>query len=395
MTLLEGTIVFILLLLAMPGLCKRLGRPGLVFPSYILAGAVAGLVMSDPVIETWRQIGQLGFILLLFSVGLEIELPEKRESLVALRRALLWMLPQAGLITGVLVLLGTEPLFASVAGVALSSTSVGMAYVLWSHHVFSSKENGRAFLEWMVAIEVLAILYLAVIGPVLSGSLWWVALLRLCGLLLAAGIAALVALRYVPRFADMIKKGLRIEVPLLVLLLFSICALGDRLGLSAPKMAFVLGLFISRSTDEEVALSHKLEPLRDRMFVPVFFFGLGTLLRWETVSTWGFGIALLAGIGLFLLRRLLFGFGFSRCFSVERGAHSMASPVLTLVAVSVEVLVHAGASASLVSWTLAAGLSLTLCAAFRPLGGDLHVLDYEPKMVSPEFKEALHHQKHS
>jgi len=389
MTLLEGTILIILLLLAMPGLCRRVGRPGLLYPSYIIAGGLAGLFMTDTVTETWRQIGQLGFILLLFSVGLEIELPEKKASFVALRRAVGWMMPQVALVVGVLMLVGAAPLESTVSAIALSSTSVGMAYVLWSHHKFVSLQSGKTFLEWLVAIEVVAIMFLAAVGPVLEGVVWWLGILRFAGLFIAAGLAVVIALRIVPRIAREVSNGLKIEVPLLVLVIFSICALGDRLGLSAPKTAFVLGLFISRSTDEEVALNHRLEPLRDRLFVPVFFFGLGTLLRWETVASWQFLAALGAGVVMFGVRRLLFQLMFASRFQTSAAAHTMAAPMLTLAAVAVEVLVHAKASPDLISWTLAASLSLTLCAAFGAHTPHHLLVDFEPTMAAPEALKEL------
>jgi Kef-type K+ transport system membrane component KefB len=393
MTLLEGSIILILLLLAMPGVCRRMGRPGLLYPAYIIAGALAGVAIPENVTEVWRQLGQLGFILLLFSVGLEIELPERRNSFIALRRALFWMLAQIVVIGGGLVLLGIRPLEASVAATALSSTSVGMSFVLWSHHRFASQRSAKAFLEWLVAIEVISMLFFASVGPVLEGVPWWLALLRFCGLLLAAGLAVWAALRIVPRFAEKISQGLKIEVPLLILFLFVICAIGDRLGLSAPKTAFVLGLFVSRSTDAEVALNHRLEPLRDHMFVPVFFFGLGTLLRIETVWNWQFAMAIVAGLLFYGLRYLLYGAFFAKAFETKPQAHSIAAPMLTLAAVAIEVMVQAKASPQLVSWTLASSLSLSLFAAFRGHTPDHLLVEYETSMISPGALEILNKGK--
>lgn len=389
MTLLEGTVFFLLLLLALPGLCRRIHRPGLLYPAYILAGAAAGMLMEENVISAWRQIGQLGFILLLFSVGLEIELPEKKESLVALRRALAWIAPQVALIVAVFVYLKISPLEGFVSALALSSTSVGMAFVLWRNHPFSDSATGKAFLEWLVAIEIVSILFLALETPILQGAVWWLALLRFVGLLAAVGLAAFVSLRFSPRFAQAVGKGLKIEVPLLVLLLFGICAIGDRLGLSAPKTAFVLGLFISRSTDEEAAFSRRLEPLRDRMFVPVFFFGIGTLIGLDALCGWQFYAALAAGVGLYLFRRALFGAFFARMLGTDVSAHAMAAPVLTIVAVAVEVLSHAKASPQLAVWTLASGLSLTLCASFAARAKNHMLVEYETATVAPEASSVL------
>jgi len=200
-------------------------------------------------------------------------------------------------------------------------------------------------------------------------------------------MAAFIALRLLPRLGKAVSRGLSIETPLLVLVLFAICAVGARLGLSAPKTAFVLGLFISRSTDEEVELNHRLEPLRDRMFVPVFFFGLGTLLRPDTVLTLSFAAALAGGCLLYFLRRLYYRLVFARVFRTQADASRLAAPMLTLGAVAVEVLNHSHASPQLVAWTLGASLSLTICAvvgATRQKAGE-----FEPALAAPEALEEI------
>ncbi len=389
MTLLEGTVFLLLLLLSLPGLCRRYRRPGLLYPAYIVAGAIAGAFMREAVIDSWREFGELGFILLLFSVGLEVELPERRDSWIALRRALAWMAPQAALITGALVYAGLPVAPSLGAATALSSTSVGMAYVLWKHHHFPTDKARKTFLEWMVATEVVTIVLLATMGPVIEGAAWWLALLKFGGLLCAAAMAAYIAMRVVPRFAEALKRGVKVDTPLLVLALFAICAVGNRLGLSAPKTAFVLGLFISRSTGEEVELNHRLEPLRDRMFVPVFFFGLGTLLRVEYLKTWPFYAAIVAGLALYGLRRAIFGQFFAKRFAVEANAHGIAAPMLTMGAVAVDILHRSGASPRLVAWTLTASIVLSLCPAFRSASGEPGLSTYEPTMAAPEAMSEL------
>lgn len=389
MTLLEGTVFLLLLLLSLPGLCRRTRRPGLLYPSYIVAGMIAGAFMRPQVVESWREIGELGFILLLFSVGLEVELPERRDSWVALQRAVTWMAPQALLVTGGLAVAGLPLAQCAAAGVALASTSVGMGYVLWTHFAFPTEAGRKAFLEWMVAIEVLTIVTLASMGPIIEGMAWWLSLLHFVGILVAAGIAAFVAMRLVPRLVNALKRGINIDTPLLVLALFAICALGNRLGLSAPKTAFVLGLFISRSTGAEVALNHKLEPLRDRMFVPVFYFGLGMLLRFEYLTTWPFYAAIVVGILIYGMRRILFGWFFARRFGTGPSAHGITSPMLTMGAVAVDILDRSHASHQLVAWTLAASLSLSLCGAFRRGSDGGRITDYEPTTVAPEAVATL------
>lgn len=62
------------------------------------------------------------------------------------------------------------------------------------------------------------------------------------------------------------------------------------------------------------------------MLVPVFFFGLGTLIRPEFVVRWEFAIALGAGVVLFQLRRWYFKEAFCCAFSEAMRAHMALPP---------------------------------------------------------------------
>ncbi len=384
MTILEGAVLLLLLLLALPDFCRRLERPGLLYPLYIVAGILAGAFMGAEIRHVWREIGQFGFVLLLFSVGLEIELPGRRESVSAARRAALWMAWQLPLLTGLGWFAGVPWPHALVAAIALASTSVGMAYPLWLNFRFPDSATRRRFLEWIVAVAVLGILLLATAGPVLGGAVWWLVVLKMVGLLTAAVLAALLAVRGAPHLSRLLASGLKVQVHFVVLGLFAIAALGDRLGLSAPKTAFVLGLFISRATDQEAQLSHRLEPLRDRLFVPVFFFGLGTLVEPRLLLTLVFPLAVATGLCHFGLRRFIYARWFARRLGTDSGAHLLAAPMLTIAAVAVEVLARAGADQRALAWTLASSLSLTLAAAFARVATGATLAESEPTMAAPE-----------
>ncbi len=391
MTVLEGAILLLLLLLALPDFCRRMERPGLLYPLYIVAGIVAGGFMGHESRLVWREMGQFGFVLLLFSVGLETELPERRETIVAARRAFFWILWQLPLLTGLGILAGIAWQHALVAATALSSTSVGMAYSLWLKHPFTSEEIRRRFLEWMVAIEVISILGLAGAGPVIQGAVWWLVILKVLVLITAAVFAAFISVRGAPHLTRLLSTGINIQVHFVVLALFAIAAIGERLGLSAPKTAFVLGLFISRTTDQEARLSHRLEPLRDRLFVPIFFFGLGTLVEPTLMLTWIFPLAVATGLLHFILRRYAYHWFFARRLGTANHAHILVAPMLTIAAVAVEVLARAGADRRALTWTLASSLSLTLAAAFFRSGTQPILAEVEPSMAAPEAWDRTQH----
>ncbi|HEY5042024.1 MAG TPA: cation:proton antiporter [Verrucomicrobiae bacterium] len=79
MSTIEIVICLIFLFMAVPDLCNRLGRPALAYSVFILFGFVAGPLIHGDVATMLKEAGYVGFLLLLFEVGLEIDLPRFRE----------------------------------------------------------------------------------------------------------------------------------------------------------------------------------------------------------------------------------------------------------------------------------------------------------------------------
>lgn len=94
MNSIEIIIGLLLLFMAVPDVCRRVGRPALVFPVFVVFGLALGPMASAGVKTMLHEAGVVGFLLLLFQVGLEIDLPRARELLPALRFALPWALAE-------------------------------------------------------------------------------------------------------------------------------------------------------------------------------------------------------------------------------------------------------------------------------------------------------------
>src|ERR1700690_2119781 len=61
----------------------------------------------------------------------------------------------------------------------------------------------------------------------------------------------------------------------LVLLVLIIFAVGERLGLAAPKTAFFLGLFMGRAEFHGQRVEEYIAPISRRFLIPIFFMSLG------------------------------------------------------------------------------------------------------------------------
>lgn len=190
MSNIEIIICLLLLFMAVPDLCRKLGRPALVFPAFVIFGLLLGPLANAPVATLLQQAGQVGFLLLLFEVGLEIELPPLREFARPLRRAALWATVQSPVAFALVYFAGLDWLQSLVAAAALTACSVGMAHPAWKQYPGLAPEPKHFLLQVMVALEVMAIIVLAVETTVLKNGWSWIVLLKLAGIVVTVYLIA-------------------------------------------------------------------------------------------------------------------------------------------------------------------------------------------------------------
>lgn len=354
----ETTILLLLLFMSVPDACRKLGRPALAYSAYVLVGILLGPVIQPRVMTMLAQAGQVGFLLLLFEVGLDITLPRFREAVPALRYTLIWVLLQYPLIMALASVAGLGLSHSFFTAAALTGCSVGMAHAAWKHHPFPDEAVRGHVLRIMVFLELLAILLLSVESAVLEKGLSGHVLLKLAGIAATVLLVARFAGRVDALFRAVLTRTTHWRMHLLVLLVLAICALGERLGLSSAKTAFVLGLFMSRIEHDGKGLEEYMAPISQRFLIPIFFVSLGFHVRWDMLPSWNtllaFGSAgLLLGWREMLHRRYIAtGAGNAVCL--------LFSPNLTIVALAASVLLQHEAPAGDASWLILTGLFLTL-----------------------------------
>lgn len=356
----EIIIGLLLLFMAVPDVCRRLGRPALVFPAFVVFGFVLGPVANSDLKTMLHEAGIVGFLLLLFQVGLEMDLPRPRELIHALKYALPWALlqyPAVLLLAGLMEFSWAESLLAAAA---LTGVSVGMAYPAWKNYPGLDEAQRRAVLHVLIALEALTIVLLAVEAPALKEGLSWFILLRLGVIIFFVLLVARFATRITRLFQAILQRTTHWRTHLLVLLVLAVCALGDRLGLSAVKTAFFLGLFMSRAEHEGKGLEEFMAPVSQRFLIPIFFVSLGMRVDWGLVFSWvgltAFGSAgLLLGIREVLQRRWL---------SLDGGprVYLLLCPNLTIVALGASTLLGNQKAAGAAGWLLMTGLIMSVLA---------------------------------
>ncbi|HWY30302.1 MAG TPA: cation:proton antiporter [Candidatus Acidoferrum sp.] len=357
MNSIETIICLMLLLMAMPDLCLMLGRPALASAFFVIFGLILQFFMQTDVKTMIEQAGEVGFLLVLFEVGLEINLPKFRKLLPSLRFASLWFLAQYALILPLASFSGLTLTEAILSAAALSSCSLSMAYAGWKNYP-GLDGTARAFvLQIMIILEVLTIVVLSLGGVAAAHGFGWLVWLKLSGIALAIYLISRFASHVLNLFQWIIDKTTHWRVHFLVLLVLAICAIGDRLGLAAPKTAFFLGLFMSRAEFEGKGVEEYIAPISRRFLVPVFFMSLGLLvdcrLLFSTTALLALGAALLLlGARQIIHRRWLKTGG-------DPGTYLLLCPNLTMSALAATTLLQIG-SRGAATWVVFCGLFLSV-----------------------------------
>ena len=378
----ETVICLLLLFMAMPDLCRKLGRPAMANAFFVVFGMGLGLLALPEVATMIQQAGEVGFMLVLFEVGLEIDLPSFREFLPPLRFAAGWWLVQYPVVLALATVAGLPLPQALLAAAGLTGCGISVTFMGWKHYPGLS-EPVRAFvLQIIVALEVMAMVILTVGAVALKSGFGWLILAQLAGMAVMVFLISRFASRLVKLFQLIIEKTTHWRVHFLVLLVLVICAVGERIGLSAPRTAFFLGLFMSRAEFQHQTIEEIIAPISRRFLIPIFFVSLGLTINAKMLFSY---MALLALCGVFVLigfRDLLH----RRWFKTggDRETYLLFCPNLSMVAVAATALLSAGARDA-ATWTVLSGLFLTVAAiSLQPRARDEEV---KPEMVTAMGKD--------
>jgi Kef-type K+ transport system membrane component KefB len=260
-------------------IAERVGFPPVV--AEILAGVVIGPSVLDLVgtNQTLRVLGEIGVILLLLQVGMEMDLRELR----AVGRASVSVavvgvvLPTLGGF-GVSELLGYDAKTALFLGAALAATSVGITARVFSDLRALASVEARTVLGAAVADDVLGLVILTVVVRIVSeGTVSVLSVLGIFAVALAFLVATTaVGIRTVPPMFQFLHRYARSTGTLVALALaftLAFAELADAAQLAPIVGAFVAGLSLSRSTVSD-RITRELAPV-GHLFIPVFFLQIG------------------------------------------------------------------------------------------------------------------------
>ena len=258
--------------------------------------------------EQLQTMADIGVVLLLFEVGIEIDpLRLRRE-----HGPLLWAVPlqtlaAAAVAAGAGALLGLQARGALVLGLAVAlSSSVVVVNITRSRRRTTNPATDRALLSWSVIQDVAGVaLAMALLATLDTGR---PVPLTIAGIAVFGTVAVAAAL-LLPR----LRRRLRDEHDLFLLLSISsglvLAGLGAvAFGVPLALAAFVSGLAVAESPDAAEA-RRRLLPFRD-VFAVMFFVAIGTLIDPAAVPRalgW-----LAAVLGLVLVAKVAMVYGLAR-----------------------------------------------------------------------------------
>jgi len=255
---------------------RRLTLPAIV--GYLAVGLIVSPFTPGYVADRGQVslFAELGAILLLFEVGIEVDLRELRRE----HPAMLWAVPAQmaatfGISTAVFLLLGLELSAAALLGLAVAmSSSVVVVNITRSRRRTTDAETDHLLIGWSVLQDVVgvggAILLLAALG---AGQPLYLTILGL----VVFGVLAAATAWLLPR----VLAGMRSEPDLFLAVSvatgLAVAGAGALLtGMPLALAAFIAGVTISEGPVSSEA-RRRLLPFRD-LFAIFFFVAIGTLI---------------------------------------------------------------------------------------------------------------------
>lgn len=350
-TFLPAAVILLLAAAVSTALFKRMGLGSVL--GFLVAGVVvgpSGLGVSDDV-ETLRHFAELGVVLLLFIIGLEMR-PAK---LWSMRRLVFGLGTLQVLVTGVLIggyfyLLGNPPKEAILIGLGLALSSTAFVLQLLAERGEMQTEHGQACFG-ILLLQDLAIVPLLALVPLLSdrpadtdsASFLRDILLVSGALLVVIGVGR----HLLPPLLRLMATQRSREAFSIIAMLAALGAawLMELSGLSQALGAFLMGMLLSDSEFRH-QIEAVVEPFKG-FLLGLFFISVGMSMELELLA--GAGALVLLHVPVILVIKSAVLIGLSRLFGLANAAALRVGLLLTQSGEFGFVLFGAAATAGLIS----------------------------------------------
>lgn len=251
---------------------------GFLFTGIVIGPHALGFVRD---VHSVNQMAEIGSVLLLFAVGLELSLSRiVRLGRYVIQGGMIQMLGTMGIVASVAIIAGLRVNSAVLWGALIALSSTAIILKIYADRGELDSSHGRVVVA-ILLFQDLCVVPLMVLLPLLAGTEQGPsALIRAVGVTVLVTGGLIVAGRFlVPRFLQRVTMLRNQEIFTLCVLAIGLGAafLTSRFGLSLALGAFLAGLVVSESEYGLQALSDIL-PFRDT-FSGIFFTSIGMLLN--------------------------------------------------------------------------------------------------------------------
>ena len=256
----------------------RLKFPPLI--GFLAAGILIANYMDlgEDTEDVVKLFSDLGLIMLMFSIGMEIDLRKLRKQgkfaiIVALVQLPLMVI--GGVLAG--MLLGFNMVQCICLGCIISGSSTAVVMAVLKSQGTLDKENIETLVLITIMEDIGQVIMLSMLTPLLVGSEMSTDSLILLVIQIAVFMVACftAGLLIVPRVIDWMYKRSNDELISLLCLggLFTLCYAATKMGLSVAIGAFLMGIIVGTSRPKD-AVEHFVEPLKS-LFMAMFFIAVG------------------------------------------------------------------------------------------------------------------------
>lgn len=258
---------------------KKLRMPAII--GYLAAGIILANYWNGTSESTEMIVSilsDMGLVLLMFFIGLELNLEKLKKSgtfvvMVAVIQLPLMLL--AGYMAG--MVMGWSMVQSIFLGAVISGSSTAVIAAVLKEQEHIDKDTAETIILITVMEDIGQVLILTMAAPLLVGDT--PALGSMIGMIgaiiLFIGASIGIGLLFIPRLLNWVGTKISSEVLLILAigLCFAMALLSTKIGLSMAIGAFIMGVIVSQCKFSEEIMA-KTEPMKE-LFMAVFFISIG------------------------------------------------------------------------------------------------------------------------
>ena len=285
--LLTSLAMFLLVAAVCSIVFNKLKLPPLI--GYLIAGIVIANTIeiteaSESVVE---MLSNMGLILLMFCIGLEINLKKlRKQGMFAMKVAVVEIpfMVLGGTVFGSFI--GMDPVQSICLGgvIAGSSTAVVLGVLTMQNRL--PKDQIETLILVIIMEDISQVIILSMLTPMMAGSELDTGALAamVCSILAFMTVSIVAGLKLMPRIINWISDNVSPEILTItaVGLAFGMALLANFAGLSVAIGAFLMGMMVASSRKSKDIL-HEIEPMKN-IFMAMFFISVGMEITLGTLG---------------------------------------------------------------------------------------------------------------